>query len=246
MRRAQQIRLTATEQFALEMWIACPQTSSRHRLRFKIALAAASGRSNQAIADELSTTAETVSRWRGRFAARGLAGIQSDARRSGRPPTIDEKTLIQLMRRMRFSAKLWSMRSMAKAVGISKSSVQRAWAHVEVLLQLAYPLPRSSSSAPSIFLSAPTLSFTPDQLERARRVHGALHFFGLSFEDFEQFVLERNEILLQHYERAAVAFQKYETKHGLTAGKEAHSIGCMFISISFAQLTKPTDVPPAR
>ena len=61
MRRAQQITLTATERFALEMWIARPQTSSRHRLRLEIALAAASGRSNHAIAAELGTTTETIS-----------------------------------------------------------------------------------------------------------------------------------------------------------------------------------------
>jgi transposase len=55
-------------------------------LRARIVLAAAQGQSNAAIADRLAVTVDTVRRWRGRFAAQRLAGLE-DRPRSGRPRT---------------------------------------------------------------------------------------------------------------------------------------------------------------
>ena len=56
----------------------------RQVLRAKIVLAAADGPANVAIARELKVGVNTVRKWRGRFAAGGLAA-QPDAKRSGRP-----------------------------------------------------------------------------------------------------------------------------------------------------------------
>jgi transposase len=56
----------------------------RDRLRARIVLAAAAGTSNAAIAVEVGVCQDTVRKWRGRFVARGLAGLK-DASRSGRP-----------------------------------------------------------------------------------------------------------------------------------------------------------------
>ena len=58
----------------------------RDVLRARIVLAAAAGQSNAAIADHLAVTVDTVRKWRGRFAAQRLAGLQ-DRSRSGRPRT---------------------------------------------------------------------------------------------------------------------------------------------------------------
>lgn len=57
----------------------------RDRLRAAIVLAAAACASNAAIASEVGVCTDTVRKWRGLFAARGLAGLR-DAARSGRPP----------------------------------------------------------------------------------------------------------------------------------------------------------------
>ena len=57
----------------------------RDRLRARIVLAAAAGKTNTAIAGELGCAADTVRKWRRRFAAGRLAGLK-DAPRSGRPP----------------------------------------------------------------------------------------------------------------------------------------------------------------
>jgi hypothetical protein len=54
-------------------------------------LAAARGRDNARIAADLQVTVDTVRKWRGRFAARGLAGL-ADLPRCGRPRRIRELT----------------------------------------------------------------------------------------------------------------------------------------------------------
>ncbi|MGW7210653.1 helix-turn-helix domain-containing protein, partial [Streptomyces sp. NPDC054837] len=56
----------------------------RQVLRARIVLAAADGLANAAIARELKVGVNTVRKWRGRFAAGGLAAL-ADAKRSGRP-----------------------------------------------------------------------------------------------------------------------------------------------------------------
>ena len=57
----------------------------RVRLRARIVLAAAAGKNNAAIAVETGVCADTVRKWRRRFAAGRLPGLK-DAPRSGRPP----------------------------------------------------------------------------------------------------------------------------------------------------------------
>ena len=57
----------------------------RDRLRARIVLGAAAGKTNAAIAAELGVCADTVRKWRRRFATGRLAGLK-DAPRSGRPP----------------------------------------------------------------------------------------------------------------------------------------------------------------
>jgi transposase len=57
----------------------------RSRLRARVVLAAAAGKTTAAIAVELGVCTDTVRRWRRRFASSRLGGLK-DAPRSGRPP----------------------------------------------------------------------------------------------------------------------------------------------------------------
>ena len=66
------------------------KTPYRDRLRAQIVLAAARGRDNERIAADLGVSVNTVRKWRGRFADRGLAGLK-DLPRSGRPRVISEE-----------------------------------------------------------------------------------------------------------------------------------------------------------
>jgi transposase len=89
--RAVPVTLTAAERTMLNKRAGGAKTAYRDRLRARIVLAAARGRDNARIAADLQVTADTVRKWRGRFAARGLDGLR-DLPRSGRPRRISELT----------------------------------------------------------------------------------------------------------------------------------------------------------
>jgi len=67
----------------------------RDVLRARLVLAAAQGQSNAAIAERLSVTADTVRKWRGRFATQRLAGLD-DLPRSGRPRTFPAVAAVEV------------------------------------------------------------------------------------------------------------------------------------------------------
>ena len=72
--RAVPVVLSAGERTTLKKRVRGPKTPHRDRLRAQIVLAAARGRDNARIAADLGITVDTVRKWRGRFAGRGLAG----------------------------------------------------------------------------------------------------------------------------------------------------------------------------
>jgi len=89
--RAVPVVLSAGERTALNKRVRGAKTAWRDRMRAQIVLAAARGRDNARIAADLRVTVDTVRKWRGRFAGRGLAGL-ADLPRSGRPRRISELT----------------------------------------------------------------------------------------------------------------------------------------------------------
>jgi transposase len=89
--RAVPVTLTAAERTTLTRRARGAKTAHRDRLRAQIVLAAARSRDNARIAADLQVTVDTVRKWRGRFAGRGLDGL-ADLPRSGRPRRISELT----------------------------------------------------------------------------------------------------------------------------------------------------------
>jgi transposase len=89
--RAVPVTVTAAQRTILNKRARGAKTPYRDRLRARIVLAAARGRDNARIAADLQITVDTVRKWRGRFAARGLAGL-TDLPRRGRPRRISELT----------------------------------------------------------------------------------------------------------------------------------------------------------
>ena len=81
------VTLTAAGRKTLKMRVRGARTCWRDRLRAQIVLAAARGRANARIAADLGISVDTARRWRGRFAARRLDGL-NDLPRSGRPRRI--------------------------------------------------------------------------------------------------------------------------------------------------------------
>jgi len=86
---AMPVTLTASERKILKKRVRGAKTPFRDRLRAQVVLAAARGRGNERIAAGLGASVNTVRKWRGRFAERGLAGLE-DLPRSGRPRRISE------------------------------------------------------------------------------------------------------------------------------------------------------------
>jgi transposase len=85
--RAAPVLLTASERKTLKKRSRGAKTAHRDRQRAQIVLLAAGGRPTAAIARRLHLTQDTVRKWRVRFAARRLAGLD-DLPRSGRPRRI--------------------------------------------------------------------------------------------------------------------------------------------------------------
>ncbi len=99
--------------------------------RAKLVLWAAQGESNTAIAERLGWSLPTVGKWRGRFVAQRLAGLH-DELRPGRPRSYGDEQVAALINRVLRSkpqnATHWSVRAMAEATAISKSTVARYFA----------------------------------------------------------------------------------------------------------------------
>src|SRR5437870_7717706 len=83
------VMLSAGERKRLKKRARGVKTAYRDWLRAQIVLAAARGRASARIAADLHVSVDTVRKWRGRFAARGLDGL-NDLPRSGRPRRISE------------------------------------------------------------------------------------------------------------------------------------------------------------
>jgi transposase len=131
MRVAKTIVLTDQQRATLTKWSRGRSTPARLVLRANIVLAAAEGRKNQEIGAELGCTRRTVGTWRNRFAEAGLAAIQKDAPRPGRTASVrsvqEAEIIHQTTQQTPPNATQWSVRSMAKAVGVSKDTVRRVW-----------------------------------------------------------------------------------------------------------------------
>ena len=131
MRIAPVIRLSPEQRTVLESQARSRSLPVRVAERARIVLLAASGQQNKEIAGVMAITPKKVSRWRKRFLALGVTGLQKDAPRPGRTPTIGtrrRKRVVTLTTRQQpANATHWSTRTMAAAVGISEASVRRIW-----------------------------------------------------------------------------------------------------------------------
>lgn len=131
MRVAKVIVLSDAEHTTLTKWSRGRSTPARVVLRAKIVLAAATGKRNDEIAAAFGCTRRTVGTWRIRFVRDRLAGIEKDEPRGGRSPKVraakEAEILRKTTREKPANATHWSTRLMAKAVGVSKATVQRIW-----------------------------------------------------------------------------------------------------------------------
>jgi transposase len=129
-RAAPQIVLSDEERSQLEGLAARRKTAQAMALRARIVLCCAEGFQSKEVAGKLGVDAGTVGKWRRRFAAHRVDGLR-DEPRSGAPRTIAdariEAVIVKTLESVPANATHWSSRGMAKASGLSISSVQRIW-----------------------------------------------------------------------------------------------------------------------
>src|SRR3954470_14156354 len=97
--------------------------------RSRIVLLAAEGLSNTAIAERVGASRPTVIASRGRYRARGLAGL-SDEPRSGRPRSIDHAGIVTATLSpppKKYGVTHWSAQLLAAHLRIGDATVARAW-----------------------------------------------------------------------------------------------------------------------
>ncbi|MFN2628586.1 MAG: IS630 family transposase [Gaiellaceae bacterium] len=129
--RAVVVKLSAAERLQLERWARRPKSAQALAQRSRIVLACAEGESNQRVAARLGVSLPTVRKWRGRFAAERLDGLV-DGPRPGRPRSVTDEQAEEVIVRTLQSAppdggRHWSTRQMARASGLSQTTISKLW-----------------------------------------------------------------------------------------------------------------------
>jgi len=131
MRLARTVVLSAAQREMLESRARARSAAARSVERARIVLLAAAGMQDKQIAAKLRIMPEKAARWRNRFLDGGLAALDKDAPRPGRPTTITPAKVQEVVRKTTqekpANATHWSTRTMAEAAGLSEKSVRRIW-----------------------------------------------------------------------------------------------------------------------
>jgi transposase len=130
MPRRVDVTLSEEEREVLERWARRPKSAQALALRCRIVLGAADGEQSKEIAARLGCSTQTVGRWRGRFAKRGLDGLH-DEPRPGQPRKVTdeevERVIVKTLEEQPPGATHWSTRSMAAATGLNQTAISRIW-----------------------------------------------------------------------------------------------------------------------
>ena len=128
---AKAIELSDNDRHVLQSWVRAHSTPQQVARRAAIILRASEGIANIHIAPEVGVSRATVVEWRKRFLSEGLEALTRTKPGRGRKPRIGAEQVQEIVEATLHSsppaATHWSCRSMAKAQGVSRSTVQRIW-----------------------------------------------------------------------------------------------------------------------
>lgn len=125
------IRLSAADRSKLEAVVANRNSPQKHVWRAKIILLTADGCGTAAIMQATGKAKTVIWRWQERFRDEGAAGLWRDKTRRSRipplSPEVAERIVAMTLAGPPLAASHWTGSAMAKAAGVSVSSVQRIW-----------------------------------------------------------------------------------------------------------------------
>ena len=123
-------QLTKEEHEELSRWARSRTLPSRDVFVASLILALGEGKSYSLIEAELNTSRPTIARWKRRFEELGMEGLEA-LHKGSKPraatPAAQARVLRKTGRKPEDGSTHWSCRKMAKATGLSKSTIQRIW-----------------------------------------------------------------------------------------------------------------------
>ncbi|HEU4568399.1 MAG TPA: IS630 family transposase [Marmoricola sp.] len=123
------LELSDEDRATLTSWTRSRTLAAGRAERARIVLAVAEGSGTSAVARQVGVSRPTVIKWRDRFAAQGLAGLE-DEERSGRPKSVDDAAIIAATLEpppTKLGVTHWSSRLLGRQLGIGDATVARAW-----------------------------------------------------------------------------------------------------------------------
>jgi transposase len=128
------LTISAEDRTTLTTWTRSSTATAGQAERARIVLAVAGGAGTSETARLIGVTRPTVIKWRNRFMAHGIAGLD-DEPRSGRPKIVDDAAVIAATLDpppARLGVTHWSTRLLARQLGIGDATVARAWRRYHV------------------------------------------------------------------------------------------------------------------
>jgi transposase len=130
-KKADKIELSQEQKNVLEKWIRANNTPQSIVMRSNIIMMANRGLANNAISNELKVSRSTIVEWRKRFLEGGTEALTKIKEGRGRKRSIETDKINQIIQATTQTTPKgsthWSCRTMAKAQGVSKDTVQRIW-----------------------------------------------------------------------------------------------------------------------
>jgi transposase len=125
------VSLSADDLALLVRWESAPRTPQQVALRCRLVLAAAAGKQDREIASSYDVNRHTAALWRRRVQSAGIGSLWEIQPGRGRKPKYDlaqrDAWIAATLETKPKGMTHWSCRTMAKAQGVSKNTVNRLW-----------------------------------------------------------------------------------------------------------------------
>jgi transposase len=127
--------ITAEQREELQSWAQSRSLPAGYVFRARLILALGEGKTYREIEESLGASAPTVSKWKGRFEQLGIEGL-AGRHRGSQPrratPAVQGRVIRRAQQKPSDGSTHWSVRKLAAAMGVSKSTVHRILAQAKL------------------------------------------------------------------------------------------------------------------